>query len=196
MSDASHATAPRSGFIGSLTSMPFWQKAVLGAAMTLGIAGAGAQLASGPTPPPPPAPTAPETSSAAPEGSRGFVAGQPQATPTQQQQAPQPEPTWVQSVSPVATKSGLGFVGAFLIGWAFRVFIKTMAVITALGVAILFALSYFNVINIDMSAAKQQWSSVSEFLTTQAGNLKDLLITHLPASSASAAGFTVGLCRK
>jgi uncharacterized membrane protein (Fun14 family) len=173
--------------------MPFWQKAVLGLAMVVGVAGAGAQLATR-SAPPPPAPTANESTSAAPEGSRGFVSGQPQATPAQQ--PPAPEETWVQKASPVATKSGIGFVGAFLVGWLFRVFLKTMAVITAIGVAILLALSYFNVIDIDVSAAKQQWSSISGFLTTQAGNLKELLMNHLPASSASAGGFVVGLCRK
>ena len=98
--------------------------------------------------------------------------------------------------SPWLTRTGLSFVLAFIIGWAFRAFIKAMAIVTALGVGAMLLLSHFRVINIDFSAAEQHYATAMQWLGDQALRLKDAAMAHLPASTSGAFGLFVGLRKK
>jgi uncharacterized membrane protein (Fun14 family) len=104
--------------------------------------------------------------------------------------------TWTEWASTRGIKLGLSFLGAFAIGFAFRTFLKTMAILTALSVTTILLLSYFNVFNVDFSHVQQQWDSNSEWITTQAGKLKDLVWSHLPSSTMAFAGLFVGMLRR
>ena len=187
-------------FFGDVFSMPGWQKSLLGLALGAGVVGAGGQVYSKLSPTSTANTQAVQKdstgSSTAPPG-RGFVGGSPQtpATPADQP-APQPEPTWFEQHSPGLTRTGFSFIAAFIIGWAFRVFIKAMAIITALGVGAMLLLSHFRVINIDFSAAEQHYATATQWLGDQALRLKDVAIAHLPASTSGAVGMFVGLRKK
>jgi uncharacterized membrane protein (Fun14 family) len=198
MSEQDHTTEKRSAgkrIMSDAVHMPIWQKALLFVAITVGVVGVAVQATSQSTPTPP-GQTPADNPSAAPEGTRrGFVSGNPQAGPAET--APQqPEQTWLQRNSGTMSKSGLGFAGAFIVGWLFRLFLKTMAFLALMGVGILLALSYFNIITIDTAAARQHYESFSTWLGGQAGHLKDFAMAHLPASSSSAAGLFAGLWKK
>jgi uncharacterized membrane protein (Fun14 family) len=185
-------------FFGDMWNMPRWQKSLLGLFLGVGVAGTAGQVYSKLTPPPSTAQVKSETSINSPPPGQGFVGGSPQApgSPTTPTASPQPEPTWMAEHSPGLTRTGLSFVAAFIIGWAFRVFIKTMAVVTALGAAVMLALSHFRVINIDFSAAEQHYATAMQWLGDQALHLKDAAIAHLPASTSGAFGLFVGLRKK
>jgi len=99
-------------------------------------------------------------------------------------------------MAPHATHIGVSFIVGFILGWAFRVFVKTMAMIAALATALFFGLSYFNVMNIDLSKAEKQYDSGKTWLVDQAGRLKDAVKTHLPSSGATFLGLFVGFRRK
>lgn len=104
--------------------------------------------------------------------------------------------SWTEWFSKHGAKLGFGFAGGFAIGFAFRTFIKTMATLTTLAVIVFGALSYFKVLNVDMSSVQKAWESNSEWLMTQAGKLKDVAISHLPSSSTGFAGMFFGMKRK
>lgn len=178
---------------GDAAHMPWWQKGLLILAVLVAAAGVVGQIVARPA-----AETARQQpageGSVTPGGSRGFIAGSPQAPAG----APvaEPERSWWEQNAPALTKAGVSFVGAFLIGWAFRIYIKTMVIFTLLAVGILLALSYFNVINIDFSAAREQYTSAAGWLTDQATRLKDAALSHLPASSTGLAGLIAGMWKK
>src|SRR5687768_49213 len=119
-------------FFGDVFHMPGWQKSLLGIAFLAGVAGFVGQMYGKFTAAPPP------------EGSRSIVGKAPQSPTTAEPVAgePAPEPTVFQRISPNMSGMGLSFVAAFVIGWAFRVFIKTMVTVTVLGAGLLLALSY------------------------------------------------------
>jgi uncharacterized membrane protein (Fun14 family) len=186
-------------FFGDMWNMPRWQKTLLGLFLGLGAAGGAGQVYSRLTPPPSRAQVQNETAINTPPPGKSFVGGSPQSpdTPTPPPaDTPQPEPSWLTEHSPWLTRTGLSFVAAFIIGWAFRVFIKTMAFITAFGAGVMLLLSHFRVINIDFSAAEQHYATAAAWLSDQAGHLKDAAIAHLPASTSGAFGLFVGFRKK
>jgi uncharacterized membrane protein (Fun14 family) len=151
-------------------------------------------------------------SSAMPAGSSGFVAGgapysaknQPPypsaadpgtitAPPTT---APSQPPTLTQRISPWMTRLGISFFVALIIGLMFRTFLKIAAGITVVIGGIILALSYFHVLNIDMTQVKTEYASASGWIADQGTRLKDLVMHALPSSSAAAAGFMSGFKKK
>ena len=104
--------------------------------------------------------------------------------------------TWTEWFSTKGVRFGLSFLGGFAIGYAFRTFLKTMAVLTALAATSILLLSYFNVYNIDFSQVQDKWDSNSEWISTQASKLKDFLWTYLPSSTTAFVGFFIGMLRR
>jgi uncharacterized membrane protein (Fun14 family) len=104
--------------------------------------------------------------------------------------------TWAEWFSTKGVRYGLSFLGAFALGYAFRAFVKTMAILTALAVTAILLLSYFNVYNIDFSQVQTQWDSNSEWITTQATKAKDFVWAYLPSSTVAFIGFFVGMLRR
>jgi len=104
--------------------------------------------------------------------------------------------SWNQWLSTRGVKIGLSFLGAFAIGYLFRTFLKTMAILTAMAVTALLLLSYFNVYNVDFTAVQEKWETNREWVTTQATKLKDVVWTYLPSSTVAFVGFFVGMLRR
>ncbi|HEX8340403.1 MAG TPA: FUN14 domain-containing protein [Tepidisphaeraceae bacterium] len=134
---------------------------------------------------------------ATPEGARGIV--DPVADGAQQQQAAddaRAAQTWGQWLSGKGMRLGSGFLGGFLIGFATRTYVRTVASIAGIVTVLLGVASYFGFFNIDFSAVQQQWAGASEWLLTQADKAKDALWAHLPSSTAGFAGFFFGALRR
>lgn len=83
-----------------------------------------------------------------------------------------------------------------MLGFVFRAFLKLMALLTIVIVVGLAALSYFHILNVDFSAARQAYDTHAAWLTDQATRLKDVLMTYLPQSFGTTAGAYFGLRRK
>lgn len=104
--------------------------------------------------------------------------------------------SWPGYAGAKGTTLGFGFVGGFVIGFIFRAFLKMMTLITVVIVGGLFALSYYHVVNIDMTHVRDVAQSNMEWMTDQATRIKDLAMNHLPGSSGGAAGAFFGLRRR
>ncbi|CAN5514383.1 hypothetical protein BH10PLA1_BH10PLA1_18310 [soil metagenome] len=186
-------------FFGDIFNMPIWQKGFLALATALGGAGVAGQTYSKFSPQQQPVVNTQNAPAAVtPSESSGFVDERRVPNPPPDPAAPdaQTEPGLVQYNSPWMTRVGLSFVGGFIIGWAFRVFIKTMMLVTVLGVALLVGLSYFHVVNVDFSAARVKYADSIEWVIDQAAKLRDAAMTYLPSTSTGVAGLFVGVKRK
>jgi len=135
--------------------------------------------------------------SSVPASHSGFVGdtGMPSPTQTSATTASQPDGL-IAKLSPNATRIGVSVVIGFILGWIFRAFLKTMAFFCMLGAAILFALSYFGVLNVDFSAAREHYASAVHWLTDQSTKLKDAVLAHLPSSGGGAVGAFLGFRRR
>jgi len=183
----STTTAPVS-LASHLLTMPMWQKVLLTLAGVAAAGGLSGQAIGYFAHKPEPAARA----SVQPEGARGVVAQQDQST----QQQPEEDKPFYLKLSPHATRMGLTFIAAFLIGWAFRAFLKMMAMITVVIGGLFFGLSYFKVMNVDFSKVEKPYNTSKEWVTDQAWKLKDVLVSHLPSSTASVVGLFAGFRRK
>ncbi len=187
-------------FFSDLFRMPGWQKWFLSMAAVLGGTGAVGQtyskLSSPSTPPPQSmAQVQPSAEEAHPPKSSNFVSEQavsPDSTP----QAEPPEPTILQTHSPWMTRIGFSFVGGFILGWAFRAFIKTMAIVSFLGFALLMGLSYFHVVNVDFSQAREKYADSIAWISDQAAKARDVALTYFPSTGTSMAGLALGFRKK
>lgn len=192
-------------FFGDVFSMPVWQKAFLSIAALVGGAGVAGQtynkLAPQPPGQPAPAEVDPHTSvvTSNPLESPQIISQPPGSLPGPETSTPDgsaPPSTMISTHSPWMTRIGLSFVGGFILGWAFRVFIKTMAIVTFLGVALLMGLSYFHVVNVDFSAARVKYADSIAWISDQAAKLRDVAVTYLPSTGTSMAGLAVGFKKK
>jgi uncharacterized membrane protein (Fun14 family) len=188
-------------FAAHVATMPRWHKMVLLLGVVLAIAGGigwlttrvasdtGTRVTTVNTPP----------TAQTPAGSSGFVDGRnaPADTTTTTTVVTQTEPpSLVARLSPNATRIGGSVVAGFVLGWIFRAFVKTMAFFALLAGAALMALSYFGVINVDLSSAREHYASVMHWLSDQGMRLKDVVIAHLPSSSGGAVGAYLGFRRR
>ena len=189
-------------------TMPGWKVKLLVSALILGVLGAGAQVASRMLRDRAPVvtttthvtPAAP--SGVVPPGSSGFADNGGASTPPQTTTdttvttpAATP-PTLTDQVTPYMTKFGFSFVVGLVVGVVFRTFLGFAAMITGLVIALALALSYFHVINLDLTAVRAQTGAATTWLSEQGGHLKDLLFAHLPSAGAAGAGFLVGMKRR
>jgi len=184
-------------FFGDVFRMPVWQKVILGIAALVGAAGVAGQVHKHLTPPAT-QPAAVTTVDPSLPNAHGFVGAHTQASPEAAPAAAEPSaaPSVFEQYSPAMSRVGLSFVGAFVIGWAFRVFVKAMILVTVLGVALLLGLSYFHVVNVDFSAARTKYGDSIAWITDQAVKLRDAALEHLPASGSSMVGLFVGFKKK
>ena len=94
------------------------------------------------------------------------------------------------------TRVGGSFLLGFLIGFAFRTFLKVttfVAVVAALGFA---ALSYFRVVNVDSTAARERYDSAAAWVKDQGDKLKDAALNYVPHSTAGFVGMFIGFRRR
>lgn len=194
-----------------IRTLPGWKRKMLASSLVIGVVGAGGQLASSslqshPTPAAntsggPAANASPADAPPVPNGARGFVSST--GTPATDTPATPPasvgqdtSPTMTQRVTPWMTRVGLSFFVGIIVGLVFRMFIKIAAGITVLIGGLILALSYFHVLNIDMSSVKTEYASASAWLGDQASRLKDVVLHALPSTSSAAVGFLSGFKRR
>src|SRR5262245_27189363 len=159
-------------FFSHILRMPKWHKTLLTlATLMLGVGAAG-QLSTAVSGEPPPS-----------------------ADGTLKASSDEDLPAW-QRYSPAMTRTGGGFIVAFVVGWISRIFVKTMALLASAGAAVFVALSYFNVFNLDLSKAEKQYESGIAWVSDQGERLGKSLLTHVPASASTVVGAFCGFKRK
>jgi uncharacterized membrane protein (Fun14 family) len=102
------------------------------------------------------------------------------------------EPPFWQRVSPGATKAGLGCIAGFVVGWLARVFFKTIALVTTLGLSLIAGLSYFKV---DTSGVEARYKSAMAWVSDQGDRVYTAAKEHMPGAS-SLLGMFMGFRRK
>jgi len=132
----------------------------------------------------------------APPGRSGFVGSAPPITETKTVVETAPEPTTVDKISSPATKLGVSLVLGFIVGFVFRMFVKTMTVLTILVVAGLGALSYYGILDIDTQQVEEKGRTFVDWITREGGRIKDLVLGHIPHSAGGVVGSWIGFRRK
>ena len=97
--------------------------------------------------------------------------------------------------APLARRVGGSILVGFIIGWMFRTFVRLMSALTALAVGSLTLLSYFHIMNVDLTAAENKTSQASAWVTDQAGRLRDAALAHVHSTIGSAVGLFMGIRR-
>ncbi len=95
-----------------------------------------------------------------------------------------------------ATRAGIGFIAGFVIGWIFRAFLKTMLLVSVLCGGLFLALSYFNILNLDLTKARTQYESGMSWVSDQGTRLKDASLRHIPSGVPALFGGFLGMRRK
>ncbi len=194
----------------AVAEMPSWKKRLMLLTMIAGILGGGAKLATMFTEKSSDqaavsqnvevSRTAADGDTLRPENSSGFIGGRTDATnsPTtagtySDTTTAAPEPSTTAKVSSWVAKIGLSIFVGLIVGTIFRMFVKTMAVIAAVAIAAIVALSYFQVINVDFTTMKENYDSFAGWAQAQVGKFKDVVLTSLPSAGSALAGFVLGL---
>ena len=107
-----------------------------------------------------------------------------------------PPPPWTARLGGWMASLGLSFAGGLVLGVFFRSFVKTMAAITAVALAAVAALSYFQIIDLDFTTMRQNVDGLRGQVNDGAGRLKDALSGLLPSGFAAAVGFFFGFRRR
>jgi uncharacterized membrane protein (Fun14 family) len=191
-------------FFAHVSAMPVWQKVVLVVAILLACLGGSAWALShfnGGTK----STTTVTTTNApsgvrTPAGSSNFVNGDSapsssgsSTTTTTEEKKPQ---GLIEQFSPATTRMGVSVVAGFVFGWLFRAFLKTMTFFVLIIAALLAGLSYFGILNVDFSAAREHYAGAVHWLTDQGERLKAVLLSHLPSSGGGALGAYMGFRRR
>jgi uncharacterized membrane protein (Fun14 family) len=99
-------------------------------------------------------------------------------------------------VGQLARRVGGSILLGFVIGWLFRAFIRITAAMTAIGIGALALLSYFHIMNVDLTAAQTKTTQTSAWLTEQAGRLRDAAFAHVHSTLGGAVGMFMGVRRR
>ena len=147
--------------------------------------------------------------------SAGFVNGsarpaaRPAATPADSAETPDSSPANSESAAPPEVPptltdrlggwlvaAGLSLFAGMVLGVMFRAFVKTAAAVTAVLLIGVVALSYFQILPIDFATMRNNYDSISPWLTDHLAGLKGVVLSHLPSATAATAGFFLGFLRK
>ena len=143
--------------------------------------------------------------------SAGFVNGsaRPAATPADSAETPDVSPANRESAAPPElpptrtdrlggwlVAAGLSLFAGMVLGVMFRAFVKTAAAVTAVLLIGVVALSYFQLLPIDFATMRNNYDSISPWLTDHLAGLKGVVLSHLPSATAATAGFFLGFLRK
>jgi uncharacterized membrane protein (Fun14 family) len=181
-------------FAHHLVQMPHWHKGLLVLATLLLGVGAAGQLVTTLRPPPSQQPvTLEKQDTPGAPGQSHFVTSTGTTPGTADTTAP--PPSLRERVSPWLTHVGLSVLVGFIVGWVFRAFLKMMSLIALAIIAVMAALSYFHVLNVDLSAARQEYASTMAWATDQAQHLGRAILNHVPGSTSSVVGFFIGFRR-
>ena len=98
--------------------------------------------------------------------------------------------------SPAVAQMAGSYLGGFLIGWAFRRFLKFAVVLAAVILAGIGALKTTGWIDVDWPLIERQISEGMNRLHGEAEGLKNLLSGFLPSAGAAGAGSFFGFRKK
>jgi uncharacterized membrane protein (Fun14 family) len=101
---------------------------------------------------------------------------------------------WFDSLAPHTWRAAISFIGAFIVGYAFRRFVATMAVITGIAFAGIAALTYFDIV--DLSNVRAGVEKSAGVVTKLATQFKDTVLAWLPSSVTGIGGFLIGFMRR
>lgn len=165
--------------------MPGWGLALLVGFLLLAAVGAALRVAT-------PAPE-PVVESFDGEAGTGFLP---------RSDAPMPEPaplTWQQrlhELSPILMRVGLVFAVGFVIGYAFRSFLKTAAMLAAVAVVGLLVLSWTGILHVDMTTMQERYHDTAAWLAGETQRLLEHMLTHVPSTLSGIAGAITGFLRR
>jgi uncharacterized membrane protein (Fun14 family) len=105
--------------------------------------------------------------------------------------------TWIGNLaSPALPEIGGSYLGGFLVGWAFRRFLRmaaTLGAFTLAGIALLKATDW---LNLDWASIEAQASQSLRWFQGQADGLKTVLTGVFPSAGAAGAGAFFGFRKK
>jgi uncharacterized membrane protein (Fun14 family) len=97
--------------------------------------------------------------------------------------------------SPFFIKGGFSFFVGFCIGYALRAFFKISAVALGLVFLVLFALQYFELIQVDWAAADTLFDAAVDKVAGELGSVKGFVTGSLPSAALAAGGLYAGFKR-
>ena len=103
---------------------------------------------------------------------------------------------WTGRLGTWMVRLGISFALGLVVGVFFRTFLKTMAVISAVAIAAIVGLSYFELLPIDFTTMRTNYDTASEWVGGRAGQIKDVALAFLPSATAGGFGFFVGFLRR
>ena len=105
--------------------------------------------------------------------------------------------SWIGNYTSPATAQIAGsYLGGFLIGWAFRRFLKLAMVGVGVALACIGALKTTGWIDLDWASVEEQVSGWMRWMHGEAEGLKTLLTGFLPSAGAAGAGSFFGFRKK
>jgi uncharacterized membrane protein (Fun14 family) len=93
-------------------------------------------------------------------------------------------------------RAGASMLIGFVIGWAFRTFLKIMSTITAATIAAFCLLSYFNVMNVDLTAIEKKSTTATAWITDQGSRLRHTAMSHVHSTLGGILGLAMGARKK
>ena len=184
-------------FFAHVVTMPGWHKSVLLIGALLAVLGTAGVLAGkmGGTAPPP----VTSGGAAAPSGASKMVDDGTSAGGSAQRTETKQPAGLLGSLSPHAMKVGASIVAGFVIGWLFRAFLKTMALVALVAGGIVWGLSHFGIIDLgswDASGVKQHSAEAMSWLDAHLSQWKAAAISRLPSTGGGALGAFLGFRRR
>jgi uncharacterized membrane protein (Fun14 family) len=105
--------------------------------------------------------------------------------------------SWIGNfTSPSIAQIGGSYLGGFLIGWAFRRFLRIAAMLVAAVLAGIAAMKATGWIDVDWSELERQVSQTVQWLQGEAAGLKNVVTGFLPSAGAAGAGSFFGFRKK
>ncbi len=105
--------------------------------------------------------------------------------------------SWIgELATPALAKFGGSYMGGFLLGWAFRHFMRIAVTLAAVILACIAALKATGWLDLDWTSIETQVSQGMRWLQGEAEGLKNLVAGFLPSAGAAGAGAFFGFRRK
>jgi uncharacterized membrane protein (Fun14 family) len=105
--------------------------------------------------------------------------------------------SWIGNyTSPAAAQIGGSYLGGYLLGWAFRRFLRFAAMLVAVVLACVAAMKSTGWIDVDWSALEAQIRQMVQWLHGEAEGLKNVVTGVLPSAGAAGAGSFFGFRKK
>lgn len=105
--------------------------------------------------------------------------------------------SWIGNfTSPAAAQIGASYLGGFLIGWAFRRFLRIAAMLVAVVLACMAAMKATGWIDVDWNALEAQITGTIQWLHGEAQGFKNVVTGFLPSAGAAGAGSFFGFRKK